>query len=216
MKYLIACLLMILGLGCNGHTLGYVHNSGPVEAMPSTTPVYIDARFPDNQRAAIHTAISNVNMVLNGYQTFEIKSDALDPEAELTSSLIPNGGGLIKQVAATGQGLFILYVTSEDEEPELKANLVTEREDSSTLAYAYLNGHIIGVVSDVIGTRDLVAIAQHEIFHHLGLPHIPIKGTTLYPYYPTGSRCIDMITIQALASLKNWDYHRMNYCIRPL
>jgi hypothetical protein len=177
----------------------YTHNTAGLVPMPLVTPVWIDKDFSPSQLAQLKDALTEWNFALNGYESFEVVSDkfAMEPE-------------VIAQVEATGQGLVILDVLSSN-------HYVQEMGDGVLAWVPELGAHIMSVVGDRIGNRDLKAIILHELGHVLGLEHILVKSTLMFPNYNYGSPCIDKISVQQLASVRaRFDWRHMNYCERPL
>lgn len=181
--------------------MGYTEHEAPVGNMPEVVPVYVDKKFTDAHREAIHSAFAQWNLALNGYEEFKIVSDTFDMEP-----------AVIQDIMATSQGLVVLRRSSTDpimeEMPEGVLGWVMMPEGSEA--------HALNLVEDSVGNRDLSSIAMHEIGHTLRLPHLPVKHTLMYPSYVNGSRCIDLFTVQALATVRNWDWHKLNNCAYPL
>ncbi len=179
----------------------YTEHAGPVGNTPEVVPVYIDKRFTDKHRAAIHESFAQWNIALNGYESFTIVSDTFDME--------PN---IIQDVVASGQGLLVLRRATTDS--------IMEDLPEGVLGWVMMEdgyeSHVLNLVEDAIGNRDITSIANHEIGHTLRLPHLPVKGTTMYPSYRNGSPCLDMFTMQTLATIRGWDWHLTNFCSYPL
>lgn len=180
----------------------YVANPAPQAGsfMPDRIPVYVDERFTDPDRAEIHAALDEWNHVLNGYRVYFVDADdfAMQPS-------------VLYRVLNTEQGLLILHTHPAD----------VDGDPSFEGVLAWVPGlgaPIVHVIADRVGTRSMRAIVMHEIGHTLGLEHVLVKGTLMFPSYPFGLDCIDKVTVQALASTRasRWDWHHMNYCERPL
>ncbi len=170
-------------------------------SMSGRVPVWIDKGFGIDHRMDIHVAIDTWNHSLNGYEKFDVTSDTFDMEPSVLAI-----------INTTHQGLLILKRMHDDPVMTMLPDGVlawVEREPGE-------EGHVLNVVDDVIGTRDLRAITMHEIGHALGLPHSVIKGTLLFPSYTYTADCIDRVTVQALASVRGWQWKQMSYCERPL
>ncbi len=163
--------------------------------LPDIQPVYIDVRFTDAERASIVAAVREWNVALNGYRVYDVQVEPFDMDL-----------GIIKRMMDTTQGLLVLRADVEGLDPDLE----------TALAWVPgLGAPLVHVVSERIGTRDLRTIVMHEIGHTLGLPHVPVKGTLMFPYYPFGVDCIDRITAQALATIRRLDWHHLRFCERP-
>ncbi len=206
MKLSLICLtVLVLLIACSsahsppGGGL-YTEHAGPVGNMPEVVPVYVDKKFSDKHREAIHESFAQWNIALNGYESFTIVSDTFDMEPST-----------IQDVIASGQGILVLRRMTTDplleELPEgvLGWVMMTPGEEA----------HVLNLVEDAVGNRDLTAIASHEIGHTLRLPHLPVKGTLIYPSYRYGSPCVDLFTVQTLATVRGWDWKAMNYCGYP-
>jgi hypothetical protein len=156
-------------------------------------PVTIDADFTENERDQIKAAFSEWNLALNGYDYFGIREDAAD---------FPMLEDALKDVQATGQGRLVI---------RLGDNLSC---DDGTLAFVTdLGSPVIYVCSLAVGERNLKAIMMHEIGHTLGMNHIGIVGTLMFPGYTFGAPCIDDVTIRALASIRPaWRYDHLRSC----
>ncbi len=179
----------------------YTEHPGPVGTMPEVVPVYIDKGFSDSHRAAIHSAFAQWNIALNGYESFNIVSDKFDMEPEI-----------IQDVMATGQGLLVLRRQTTDP--------VMENLPEGVLGWVMMDpgfeSNVLNLVADAIGNRDMTSIAMHEVGHTLRLPHLPVKHTLMFPSYRFGATCVDMFTVQTLATIRGWEWHQLNYCERPL
>ncbi len=207
MKLSLVCLVAIVSLiACSsahsppGGGL-YTEHAAPKGNVPEVVPVYIDKRFSDSHRSAIHESFSQWNIALNGYESFRIASDTFDME--------PN---IIQDIIASGQGLLVLRRSTSDpvmeELPEgvLGWVMMTQGEEA----------HVLNLVEDAVGNRDITSICSHEIGHTLRLPHLPVKGTLMYPSYRNGSPCIDRFTVQTLATIRGFDWKLLNWCGYPL
>ncbi len=163
-------------------------------------PVYIDVGFSDAHRLAIHQALDTWNLALNGYERFEVASDKFDMEPET-----------LETIDFTGQGLVVLKRMHEDD--------VVKSLPDGVLAWvpmpSYGEAHSLDIIADVIGNRDLRTICMHELGHVLGIPHLPIRGSLMFSTYPN-SPCIDRATVQALATIRRWEWKHLNFCERPL
>jgi len=206
----LALTLSFSAAGCHAlHGPANVQHPRPVGHTPEYTPVYIEKAFTQSEHDAIHRALAGWNYVLNGYQVYSVASDDFDYDLDV-----------IEQISNTDQGLvFVRASIAMADSLDLSDGILVEKENNGVLAWVPgLGEQVVFIVTDRIGTRDLTAITEHEIGHTLGIPHLPIKGTMLYPYYTFGASCIDRATVQALASLSRgrFDWHFMNWCELPL
>ncbi len=203
---LVFVLALVALMGCSTVGTGtapsaYTANPPPAGVVPEIVPVWIDKQFTAEHRAAIHDAFSQWNTALNGYENFTIVSDAFDMEPST-----------LDQVVSTGQGLIVLRRSTHDDIMVLLPDGVLGWVDTDMQSEA----HVLNLVEDAIGNRDLVSIAMHEIGHTLRLPHLPVKHTLMYPSYRYGSPCVDQFTVQTLATVRGWEWHALNFCRRPL
>jgi len=166
--------------------------------MVQHIPIYVDAKFNSHQRAEIHAAVDEWNYALNGYTELIVVEDDYDMGLEVA-----------ERVLRTHEGIIILAVDADS--PRV--------EDMGDGVLAWMNeidGNLMQVVHDRIGTRNMRAIIVHEFGHALGLPHVFIKNTVMYPSYNYGSTCIDKITLMSLQSVHSrYDIAHMNYCQLP-
>lgn len=176
----------------------YEMNAPELGALDVEEPVYIDRDFDPQERSAIHAALADWNMVLNGYLHFKIIKEDVD-----YSNYI-----VLLEMRESMQGL--AFVKRDVGEVEVQL------EDPRTLAWTNgVGGDQIHVIGQRVGVRNLRVILEHEIGHSLGVDHLPIRGTLMYPGYSGGADCIDRVTVQTLAGRRGWDWHHMNYCPRP-
>ena len=83
----------------------------------------------------------------------------------------------------------------------------------------HIGGHYIAIDSDKIrlfGDQDkYVMIVEHECAHALGLDHVQIKHTLMYPAYNNGVKCVDEVTAMQLASVLSLNKENLNWCTNP-
>ncbi len=209
MKLSLICLAIVASLFAYVQThvadispdTGYTHNPAPVGVMPGTIPVFIDKKFSATHKADIKSSVTHWNVALNGFETFAVKTDNFDMEPDV-----------LLEIAVTGQGLVILRRSALDP--------VMENLPDGVLGWVMMEpgqeSHVVNLVEDSIGTRDMVSISMHEIGHTLRIPHIPVKGSLMFPFYPYSVSCVDLVTAQTLATIRGWDWHKLNHCDRPL
>jgi predicted Zn-dependent protease len=177
------------------HQIQYTKHPGPVMTMVQHVPIYIDEKFSAHQRAEIHAAIDDWNFALNGYTDLIVVDDSYDM-----------GIAAAEKVIRTHEGIIILAVGTD-------SPMVEEMGDGVLAWVNEIDGNLMHVVYDRIGTRNMRAIMVHEFGHALGLPHIYVKNTVMYPNYNYGSTCIDKITLMALQSVHSrYDVNHMNFC----
>jgi hypothetical protein len=114
----------------------------------------------------------------------------------------------------THQGVVVLKRNSFED-------FIQENFSDGTLAWVRMDGdwrqHVVNVISDRIGSRDLSSIVMHEVGHVLGIEdHCPFSGALMTPNYSQGSACIDRETARAVAYVhRGWDWRHMNWCRGP-
>ncbi len=179
----------------------YTEHAGPVGNMPEIVPVWIDKGFSEAHRVGIHSAFAQWNVALNGYESFKVVSDSFDMEP-----------AVIQDIVASGQGLLVLRRKTTD---DIMAAL-----PDGVLGWVSMppgaEAHVLNIVEDAVGNRNISSIAMHEIGHTLRLPHLFVKHTLLYHSYSYGAPCIDLFTVQTLATIRGWEWHNMNWCAYPL
>ena len=179
---------------------GYTQHAGPVGVVPEVVPVWIDKRFTREHRTAIHEAFAQWNIALNSYEQFEIVADDFDMQPEI-----------LEQIGASGQGLVVLRRSTKDP--------IMEDLPDGVLGWVAMNpsyeSHALNLVEDAIGNRNIIPITLHEIGHTLRLPHLPVKHTLMYPSYNYGAPCVDLFTVQTLATVRGWDWRKLNSCDYP-
>ncbi len=192
------CVAVIACAGIPTHDPVYTKNPAPAGIVPEKVPVWIDKRFSAVHRTAIHEAFRQWDIALNGYESFDIVSDAFDMEPSV-----------IESIDFTGQGLLVLRRS--------KADPLLEDLPDGVLGWVSTDlqteAHVLNLVEDAIGNRDLTSITEHEIGHTLRLPHLPAKGTLMFPSYRFGSPCVDQFTVRVLATVRGWRYQSMNWCL---
>lgn len=195
MKY--AWLLALALVGCGGQGLR-VDNGGPRKVQYTNhasdpnvvyelpVPVYVTPDFSPIEREAIDEGLGEWNIVLNGYETLVVVTD--DNRAALLKSSL---------------GIAVQNDPADDVEDEV-------------LAFTQVGGPNFGIVHMIparIGTRDFKGVFMHEMGHALGLEHVPMRSSLLYPSYQADVHCIDHDTVRALADLhRTWSLNHLNWC----
>jgi hypothetical protein len=93
---------------------------------------------------------------------------------------------------------------------------VVSRGDGVLAFVTRHEGHVLVVVGDRLGGRDLKTIIMHEVGHLLGAAHVNMKGSLMYPAYGWNQvSCIDKVTVAQVAGYLELDMKQMNYCMTP-
>jgi hypothetical protein len=84
---------------------------------------------------------------------------------------------------------------------------------TSTLALAVggVRSGVIYVLVDRVAKRNLTGIAMHEMGHSLGSGHLE-KGLMEPKYNPKSQRCIDVLTMNAVAQAQRVTFDKLNWC----
>jgi hypothetical protein len=137
---------------------------------------------------AIVSALAEWNYVLNGYVTYEIKDAHWRYDSDFED-----------HITATHQGLIFKKVAID--------------EDGTLAEVNEINGNVVSVYEERSQFWSMRTIMLHEIGHTLGLRHLPIAGTIMYPYIQLQSPCVDQIAVRELASEKIYlKLEHLNYC----
>jgi hypothetical protein len=168
-------------------------------------PIYMDASFPKEQRAAFEKVIDEWNYALNGHMHLFVDGSFNKDDEERTAQLI-------KSIKQTHEGYMILNISHDDEVLE---DII--EDDDGTLAFVNgigMRGRFMVVIKDRIGRKNLHDILLHEFGHLMGAQHFP--GTLMNPTYGVGSvPCIDKITMAQVARYWKIDLNKLNYCAVP-
>lgn len=199
-KYIISALTVLaINVACAStapviESPKYTSNS-PAKPVSDITPVWIDETFSPSFKQTIRAAFKEWNTALNGYGYFEVISEDFDLDIDV-----------IKQVLATDQGVIVLNRSLTDK-------IVMDMPEGVLAWVSELEAHDLNIVTKRIGTRNLKTIVMHEIGHTLGVGHLPVKGSLMFPIYESESNCIDKLTIMMLSSIHSkYDYKQMSYC----
>jgi hypothetical protein len=210
LKGIILALMTLLVVGGCGNSLYTYRNVAGPEASYQyyrEIPVYMDKNFSVAEREALLQSMGEWNWTLNGYMKLVVK----DTEFNLDSSAAKK---TFKQVKNTGEGYLILKLNHDD--PALEDVI---EEGDGTLAFVNRlghNGHIMVVIADRIGSRNLKSIVLHEFGHLLGASHVMARSL-MYPSYSGRSsyRCVDKITAAQVANYQQIELSHLNYCSTP-
>lgn len=195
LKLLFLCL-SVLFLGCS-LPAKYVSRSSTAYSnhirTNETTVIrhyYIDPSFKGTTSSQVEAGFDEWNIALNGYQKF------------VKGSL----NGVAKDSELPPFDFLVVNVSSKDATDMLMPEGVLGWVDE-------LGSPVIYLVEDRMTDQDIRILLMHELGHSLGLPHLPVKGTLMYPYYPN-SPCIDEITIRELVTVGRGHYQleHLNWC----
>ena len=197
MRNVILMIMMVIGImGCDGcNEVGggrYYYLEQPmVDAETKVMGVYIDVLFNDRERGTIEEGISRWNKVLNGYKRMDIVGD-FSGEIEKMKEADRGGAYLILSIAPN-------------------STLIKNDGHSLTLGFTdAIGGKYLYLVPEYIGEEDLYGIVLHEIGHLMGARHT--EGGLMKAGYSSGQEvCIDKGTVE---QIREYDWKRMNYCIR--
>ncbi len=177
---------------------GYTRHTPAIVDNPDKIPVYVDKKFSTDHKADIRAAISEWNIVLNGYESLSIVSEDFDMEP-----------AVLEQIEKSEQGLLVLRRGVEDSVGDGVLGWVRMPDEGG-------EAHALNLVEDVFGTRSVKTVALHELGHVLGVRHLPIQGSVMFPFYGRfQAACVDQATVQALASVRGGSWKTLNYCDRP-
>lgn len=212
MKRLALLFCLIIGLlGCSSSTGMYKYRSVVPEADHQHFQLisfYVDKDFNKPERQALEQAMNEWNHALNGYMRLQIISDKVNHEDKKGMH------DLVRKLSPTGEGVIMLKLNHDDE----FLQDVTEEENAIKLAFTNgigESGHLLVVVADTIGSKDLHKILLHEIGHLMGSDHISAPSL-MYPIYGYKQlNCIDKLTLAVVAEYRDLDLDRLNYCTIP-
>jgi hypothetical protein len=192
---LVICLFCYLLLGCYKPSTLHFHSSPSTRTPIKVIYVYVDKNFTPAEVREITQALDQWRSAMNGHLDFQITNVQFDMEDQ----------GLRDSQA--GKAWLILQIDSH--------NPVVQHQDHlqhvQTLAFVdRIGGSLIYVVKDRIGDR-LRGVLLHEMGHLLGARHH--YKTLMNPYYfNERSQCVDLETVQQVASYWHLDWQALNYC----
>jgi Matrixin len=192
---------------CSTPLYQYHRTSQAVSTYHPIYPIYVDARFTEDQDKDIENVITEWNFALNGSMTLEVISWNFNPSSTL-------GQETARQIHRSGEGLIML--ACHDDDP-----LFDEEEDNIKGKLAFTNGmgpdaNLLVVLIDHMGYRDWRPILLHEFGHALGADHVNAEGNLMFPANsPMQVSCIDKITMLQIATVQHLDKNHLNYCATP-
>lgn len=205
MKKLFACVLLVLSCILNCGTSYYSYHRGHIPEHVNhavVIPIWIDTKFNKEQLSQIKSAVNEWNNVFNGQMLLKLDKQFTGQE---------EGEKLFTEANKTGLGWVIVNLDEND--PVLSDRI--ESGDGTLAFVTKMNGHLLVVIGDRIGTRDLKTITMHEMGHLLGANHVNAPSLMTPRYGEEQYNCIDKITVAQVAGYQDLEFANLNYCITP-
>ena len=151
--------------------------------------VYIDPSFKSVTKDEIVDGLEEWNKVLNGYDKFVVAKG----EAPSYENMSPFD-------------FLVVNITAQEAEEMMMPDGVLGWVDE-------LGDPVIHLVEYRMVDEDVKTLLAHEMGHSLGLPHLPVRGTLMFPYFPN-SPCIDETTVRELVTVHKgqFDLEHLNWC----
>ena len=201
---LMLLIVMVIGCGGSGGYFTYHREKMGKINIVEEIPIWIDTRFNEIEKRAIMEAIGEWNYVFNGQVV-------LKAEGYFRGTV--GADERYEEIAKTGQGWIIMKLGEEDELVQVLKN--RGALGGNELAFASREGgHLLVVLGERIGKRNLKAILLHEFGHLISASHINAPSL-MAPDYKAMYNCIDKITAAQAASGKKLDMRTMGYCRTP-
>ena len=189
------CQLQVVDASSKTGAMVYTQHP-PVVGKGQQWPVYIDHSFTAAQQQQIDVAITNWNIVLNGYAQLVVVQRDFDMAQD----------DVLQQIMQ-GHGYLILPAT-----PDNRLVSSVDPDHNVTGITPFIGGHWIHLVVSRLPLRDIVGVTMHELGHALGASHTP--GGLMNSFYD-GTHpftCVDDQAMQQIADVNHWDRSTLNYC----
>ncbi len=200
-KWLLILAMMVSG--CTGSTGLWQykvpeHNVKPINV--DTIPVWLHSDFSTAAQINILEALKEWNISFNGQYILQFKG---------YFSNLETGRLLYEKFGNANQGIIILNLPASHPLSLVKSG------DGSLAVVPEIGDHVIIVIKDQVGYRNLKTIIMHEIGHLMGAEHINFSSL-MYPYYGVKQYpCIDKVTMMQVAAHLKLNYKTLTYCMVP-
>lgn len=198
-------IMMVIMMGCG--TKYWVYKGGERPSHVTDVriiPVWVDSKFSKWEMMKIRGAIKEWNGVFNGQIVLRLDKPYVGlHEAQERG----------EEINRTGNGWIIMKYNEDD--PLIK-DYVEIGDKKLAFVPKDSEGHVMVVIGDRIGERDIGPILLHEMGHMLGAKHVNIKGL-MYPNEEPMWEvdCIDKVTVMQVAKVQGMEFRSMNYCMVP-
>lgn len=209
MKKLITLIFLMLLAACSTSTPMYQYTKVAKTKQyhwERTIPIYVSQQFSDTDKKTIRDAVDAWNNVLNGHMSLVIKDERFFSKEEDLRTM--------HALREANEGWVLLKM--DHDHPALADEI---EEGDGVLAFVNRlgsSGHLMFVLGDRIGSKDLKSILLHEMGHLLGAQHVSARSL-MYPSYGiyANYRCIDKITVAQVSNYQHIPIEEMNYCVTP-
>lgn len=159
-------------------------------------PVWIDSEFGQHDIDMIKNSIEKWNASLNGNIVLTI-IEKIDMKKDASKKL--------KEIERTNLGWVIVKFDSN--------SVIVQEMPESVLGFSKIGGHLMGIIRDRVGTRNMNTIILHEIGHLLGARDVNVPGSLMFGTYNfKQGTCIDKVTAAQVAYYQELKLADLNYC----
>lgn len=189
-------LSLVFAVSCVRFPCKYIPDSStaytnhvPTNQTTVIRHVYIDPSFSSNTRNQIEDGLKEWNIVLNGYEKFVVAKGDL-PAYENMSPF----------------DFVIVNITAKEAEEMLMPDGVLGWVDD-------LGDPVIHLIEYRMVDQNIKILLMHELGHSLGLPHLQVRGTLMFPYY-ANAPCATETDVRMLATVHRgaYDLSHLNWC----